>query len=943
MLAMIFMDWLLSVYRDLFLGIDSVIGSLGWSLILLSFIISVVLSPLVRLAGRMVNRENEIVSVISPQIERIKRECSGEQQHRRIQNLYRRYSYSPFMALRKVMPLFIQLPALFITYYMLKDLAELKGTSFFILKDLSLEDNLINGVNLLPILMTVFNLIAAFTTPHFTKKDLMQVSTIAFLFFVLLYKQSSGLLLYWTTNNAILMFRNVYLWFQTNKKETGNLGFDIIFCNIANLVKSRYFVALCLYLFTLFSVNQIYWGYYVDRYLGQDVNNTHKILIGIILTIPLICSLISFSCIRCRHKVFYGIFILQIVSIIFIGLCFPREGIAALGALTIASFLIFAFSADYEKISTTLSKLRTKLSNTHLNWLSTGCFVYCLFVLLVDNPLSTYSSSPEEFFSVPLVKIMAAYWVVLISSALIFFFFVKFAPGIIKEFTLSVLFFLAVIVFLYSKIVVLNYGAMSLFRFHLPEALILKMIFSTIESIFLIGLFGFVLLNLSKITSHLTKTLCLLFFVSVVSVGVNVVAIAKKHSVDREQVEDIFADAKDLKLQFSSNDNNVLIFLFDGFSGGVLPTVMNLNPEVGKSLKDFTWYKNTLSSGGSTVGSIPGMVGGHKYTVESIIKSKNDHVDDVMRDAYPVMPQAFEQRGYDTVWVNQPYAPLSLPQLNLQRYSVKLEDFSKKNMNSFVGKMLLVLSVFKSVPLFKKEFIYNGGRWHFLNDTSSLRVMNASKFADIDFLEQLPSIPIIVQENPTYTFVYLSPPHAPWVVTKYDGTESDSDDPYVNESRYCLEQFGQLMESMKEAGVYDNTLVMIVSDHGWMRAPDVKHEMFSPSFCASMAGRSPSDRMKPGLLHALLLVKQPHESFNCMRESDVLASTSDVPSIVCEVIGGCAGVRPNLLKMKGERELIYSFVSFKIWTEKGHFGDYLKEQWSVKNSIFDEKNWRKID
>ena len=236
MFAIIFLSELLSAYRTLFLGIDSIIGSLGWSLILLSFIISVILSPLVKLAGRMVKRENEIASVILPQIKQIKLECSGEQQHRRIQNLYRRYSYSPFMALRKVAPLFVQLPALFITYYMLKDLEELKGASFFILKDLSLEDNLINGVNLLPILMTLFNLIAAFATPHFTKRDLTQVSIIAFIFLVLLYTQSSGLLLYWTANNAILMFKNVYSWFQTNKKKTGHLGFGRLLCNVADLV-----------------------------------------------------------------------------------------------------------------------------------------------------------------------------------------------------------------------------------------------------------------------------------------------------------------------------------------------------------------------------------------------------------------------------------------------------------------------------------------------------------------------------------------------------------------------------------------------------------------------------------------------------------------------------------------------------------------------------------
>ena len=123
-------------YRWLFLQIADVIG-LGWGIVALSFLTSLAMTPLMKAVAGIVRRESEYQSVILPQIAAIKeRYGSDMERHGHIQRLYSRYSYSPLSAVKKVLPLFVQIPFLLLTYFMLKGTAQLSGVSFLCLRDL---------------------------------------------------------------------------------------------------------------------------------------------------------------------------------------------------------------------------------------------------------------------------------------------------------------------------------------------------------------------------------------------------------------------------------------------------------------------------------------------------------------------------------------------------------------------------------------------------------------------------------------------------------------------------------------------------------------------------------------------------------------------------------------------------------------------------------------
>lgn len=210
------------VYKVLYLALSEFLNDYGLAIIFLSVIIYILTHPLMSLAEKFQNEEKNIQSVLNPQLDEIKRNFSGAEQHKKIQRLYKRYAYHPFFAVRSIAGLLLQLPFLMAAYFMLEDLDNIIGQSWWFIDDLSNPDGLLSGINLLPFLMTAVNIFGTFAVKDFSNRERLQAAVIAILFLVLLYDASAALLIYWTFNNLWTTFaRLIKLPFQksiTSKK-----------------------------------------------------------------------------------------------------------------------------------------------------------------------------------------------------------------------------------------------------------------------------------------------------------------------------------------------------------------------------------------------------------------------------------------------------------------------------------------------------------------------------------------------------------------------------------------------------------------------------------------------------------------------------------------------------------------------------------------------------
>ena len=208
------LNFVIESYRGLFLIIANYFGY-GLGVMVLSIITSLLMLPLMKFVLRAVNREKDYQSVIAPQLKNItEKYAEGHERHLRIESLYDKYGYNQVYAVRKVLPLFLTLPFLLLTYYMLKGTTELAGVPFMFVRDWGASDGLLRGINLLPFAMTLVNLLAAFTMPGFSKRDLAQAAGISVLFLFLLYNAPAALLIYWTFINLITLMRNLFALYK---------------------------------------------------------------------------------------------------------------------------------------------------------------------------------------------------------------------------------------------------------------------------------------------------------------------------------------------------------------------------------------------------------------------------------------------------------------------------------------------------------------------------------------------------------------------------------------------------------------------------------------------------------------------------------------------------------------------------------------------------------
>lgn len=200
---------LTQLFAGLYTAIQIFIPNYGFAIVVLSIVTALIMIPIERKVRGSVLKEKTIEKVLSPQIINIKKNYKGAEQTLAIKRLYSRYSYSPFYAIRNIYSILLQLPFLIGAYLMLSENQDIQGQSFLFLKDLSCEDKLMAGFNLMPLLMTAVNILTLYFL-HLSKKENYQAIGVAIFFCILLYKAPSALLLYWTMNNIIHLIRAIY-------------------------------------------------------------------------------------------------------------------------------------------------------------------------------------------------------------------------------------------------------------------------------------------------------------------------------------------------------------------------------------------------------------------------------------------------------------------------------------------------------------------------------------------------------------------------------------------------------------------------------------------------------------------------------------------------------------------------------------------------------------
>lgn len=420
---------------------------------------------------------------------------------------------------------------------------------------------------------------------------------------------------------------------------------------------------------------------------------------------------------------------------------------------------------------------------------------------------------------------------------------------------------------------------------------------------------------------------------------------------------------------FSRNGKNVVVVMMDRAISGFVPYIFNEKPELKEQFKGFTYYPNALSYGAQTNSGGPALYGGYEYRPRQINQRDTMLLKDKHDEALKLMPVLFSQAGYDVVVTDPPYAGYS-ESPNLSIYDGYPGIRTYKDLFKLVGddekealwqRNFFCYSLMKVSPLVVQPWFYDKGFYQGTNpnrsvntaqiqiDRSKARGTDAFFKRDNLALSALPGMSKCDDSDGNHFLLYYStmahsptllaePDYEPATIvdnTAYDMAHEDRftlngrkvkmENPkqmsHYHANMASMMKLGRWFDYLRQQGVYDNTRIIVVSDHGAQL--NCFEDMVSSN------APEPTDVM---CFPALLLVKD----FGCnepIRTDSTFMTNADTPTLAF-----------NGLIENPVNPFTGSVVTNEAKYEKEHY--VLATNWRVwrnKGTQFDEGNWWRVN
>lgn len=883
------------VYSFFALGFSNV----GLSIAAISVVVNLLALPLYNIAESLQKKERDERNRLQPGIKRIKETFKGDEQYMMLSTYYRQNNYHPAYALRSSVSLLIQVPFFIAAYHFLSNLQQLKGQSFAFIPNLGIPDGMLTlgGItfNALPILMTLINIIAgAIYTKGFPLRDKLQLYGMAGLFLVLLYQSPAGLVLYWTLNNLFSLIKNIFYKFKRP-------------------LLAFYLVAT---IGTFGLVNAMLLAH--PRFLPSERLILHAGSVFVAF-LPLLVFVVNLAYDRLLSGFAENKKQRDLLFIFSALLLFLLNGVVVPANLIVSSPIEFSF------------------------------------VGVVENPLSYVANTATVFFGL---------WVLWTSFV----------------YTLSQKKMKAIISFLLSCFALMalanlfvfkgDYGLVSrLLEFDNPALLDANRVYTVapLAILLVIGLASLVLLRLRK-AHYLTTLLTIVTLAAGTSGLVSCATIQrdfkdhKRNVLEAEALSDGSAGIEPYFHLSKEGKNVVFLFLDKAFSY-YFPIILNQFPELQKQYEGFVYYPNTVSFGGNTILGTPAMMGGYEYSLDALAARSSEKLVDKHNEATLVLPRLFLESGYSVTVTDPPnsnykwtgdYTPFKpYPAIRVMKqkgeFSAQYKEEFAEVLNSdkaydstIIKKRMPMFSILKTTFPIVRETLYKRGSYFLAFGNPPDLELFLDAYSQLYFLGSLTDYEA---EGNTYTFIgndathepamLQAPLYEPQAVVTDIQTPLDAvpgiervDIQHYHINAAAMKQIGKWLAELQEAGVYDNTRIIIVADHGFTLNSD-RFDKF------------PWDIRFYGSFNPLMLFKD-FGSTGEYRVDNSFMTNADAPLFA---IDGLDVSSLNPFTGKDMKESVNK-ETVNVYTGHDHtdyvFKHDLSSSFSVHDSLFEPTNWETL-
>ncbi len=743
------------------------------AVIAVSAAVSVLTLPLYFAAEKLQQAERDTQARLKPEADNIRAVFRGDERYMILSTYYRQNKYHPIYALRSSLGLLIQIPFFIAAYHFLSHLSSLNGARFLFIDSLGKPDALLSiggfSVNVLPLVMTAVNCAsAAIYSKGFPLKEKIQLYGMAAVFLVLLYASPAGLVLYWTCNNIFSLVKNAL------QRMRG-----------AGIIITATLVLLC----ALVVVQILFFHH------------------GALQNRLAVCAVILFTlCLFLLRKPLFRLFKPAIdrtaadsgfcAALFFasVGVLCALLGFAVPAALIGSSPQEFSYIAPYSSPFPFLT--RTALQ-------SAGIFLFfapCFYLMLSRRVRAALSAAAACLAACALTD-----------------------------------------VFLFTG----DYGDISPFLlFSAPGRLQSPLSYSFVNITVLLAACATVaVLVYSKKRMLLVRLYVASLVALLVFDCVNISAISREFTAlaGRKEQDAVQSAASEKVFEFSRTGKNVLVIMLDRAMSGFVPYLFEEKPELQTGFDGFTWYRNCVSFGGVTLFGAPPIYGGYEYAPLEMQRRSEEKLKDKHDEALMTLPKLFSEADYAVTVTDPPFAGYSwTPDLTVfqslndikaqnligaftESWKNAHPDLSFGSSSARIEANLIRFSFFKAAPALLRPYLYDKGNYFSLLDSREAVDGFLNNYAVLDALPQITAV--TDADVNTCTVIQNDLPHNPVFLQAPDYLFQDEitnygSSPFAYESHYHVNMAAFLLLSkwfafMKEQGVYDNTRIIVVSDHGF--------------------------------------------------------------------------------------------------------------------------------
>lgn len=272
-------------------------------------------------------------------------------------------------------------------------------------------------------------------------------------------------------------------------------------------------------------------------------------------------------------------------------------------------------------------------------------------------------------------------------------------------------------------------------------------------------------------------------------------------------------------LELSENEN-VIVFILDYFDGRTMNSILSKNPDFLQPLEGFTYFPNATSVYSRTYPSIAYLLTGNMcYFDEEPFTWVNNAYDNSN-----FLPTLYDNQINIGLYTYDSYIGDNAQNL-IYNYIPSRLSLKYKNTVKYMFKMLL----YRDMPYIAKqrfEYDVNDINW---NVTGYTLISEYKNFDDEWFFTALDTRKLSLSDSTgTFRFYHLGSCHL-------DLTNSE---PYGIRS---LEIVYEYLDQMRNLGIYENSTIIIVADHGYSgggSSLDLPHKTAVPLFIVKPAGTS---------------------------------------------------------------------------------------------------------